>query len=91
MRKTILSALAVIALTCASTDYTIAQDNNFKAKSERVADSIRSKGTRVGKKIANGTAVVVDSIGSKAPRVGKKVVAVGDSIAVRGKKAIKAL
>ena len=69
----------------ASTSVAQSQDNRtFKEKSEVLADSIRSKGMRFGKKVADGSVEIADSVKSKAPRVGKKIKrgaeTVGDSI-----------
>jgi len=86
MRKFVLALVLIIASASVGTSYVSAQeqDSNFKTRSRVVGDSIRSKGLRFGKKVANGTEVVVDSVGAKAPRWGKKVAkkseVVGDSI-----------
>ena len=84
-------AIAIIALS-AMPAMTCAQGSEApQSKATVVADSIRSKGTRIGKKVAEGTAVVVDSAGSKGTRIGKKAVVVADTIAHRSKKAWKAM
>ncbi len=75
MRRFILALVLIIASAAAGSDYVVAQsqDSDFKTRTRVVGDSIRSKGTRLGKKVARGTEVVIDSVGAKAPRWGKKV------------------
>ncbi len=83
MRKFILAIALFIASASVGSTYVSAkeQDSNFKTRSRVVADSIRSKGTRFGKKVAEGTELVVDSVGAKAPRWGKKI-SEGTAVAV---------
>lgn len=90
--------LVAVMMMMATSAIVFAQDKTpqerreaFKERSQVVADSIRSKGTRFGKRVAEGTAVAVDSVGSKGQRVGRKARVVGDTVAVRSKKAWKAL
>lgn len=75
MRKLILALALIIASASVGSSYVSAQeqDSKFKTRSRVVADSIRSKGTRLGKKVARGTEVAIDSVGAKVPRWGRKV------------------
>ena len=93
MRKFILAIAFIIASASIGASYVSAQeqDSKFKTRSRVVADSIRSKGPRWGKKIANGTAVVVDSVGSKGERFGRKTKQVADTVGRRSKKAWKVM
>ncbi len=83
MRKFILAIALIIASASVGTTTLSAQeqDDSFKTRSRVVADSVRAKTTRFGKKVAEGTEVVIDSVGAKAPRVGKKIVR-GTEVAV---------
>jgi len=83
MRKFILAIALIVASASVGTTQVSAQeqDDSFKTRSRVVADSVRSKTTRFGKKVAKGTEVVIDSVAAKAPRVGKKVVK-GTEVAV---------
>ena len=90
MRKFILAITFIIASASIGASYVSAQeqDSKFKTRSRVVADSIRSKGTRFGKKVADGTEVVIDSVGAKAPRWGRKIAdgtaVVVDSVGSKG-------
>lgn len=92
MRKFILAITFIIASASIGTSYVSAQeqDSKFKTRSRVVADSIRSKGTRFGKKVADGTEVVIDSVGAKAPRWGRKIAdgtaVVVDSVGSKGER-----
>lgn len=93
MRKFILSAILLLATVSAAGSLANAQDNNTqpRRRSAIVADSVRSKGTRIGQRVAEGTAVVVDSVGAKGARLGKKSMVLGDSLVQRSRRAVKAL
>ena len=92
MRKFILAITFIIASASIGASYVSAQeqDSKFKPRSRVVADSIRSKGTRFGKKVADGTEVVIDSVGAKAPRWGRKIAdgtaVVVDSVGSKGER-----
>lgn len=91
MRKLILAIAFIIVAASVATPRIQAQDDAFRNKSRVVADSIRTKGTRVGQKVAEGTADFVDSIGPRAERFGEKAKVVGDTIVQRSKRAWKVL
>jgi len=94
MKKTFFTAMIMMALvaTAGAQDKTTASEKRtFKERTEVVADSIRAKAPRLGKKIADKSVVVADSIGQKGARVGRKAKVVGDTVAVRSKKAWKAI
>jgi len=94
MKKVFAAVMLMAALMATAT----AQDNKtqtkrelLKQRSELLADSIRAKAPRMGKRIAESTAVLVDSVGVKSERMGKKAKVVGDTMAVRSKKAWKVM
>jgi len=94
MKKTLLTAMIMVALVATAG----AQDNKpteakrtFKERSEVVADSIRAKAPRVGRRIAERSVVIADSIGEKGARAGQRAKVIGDTVAVRSKKAWKAI
>ena len=96
MKKVFAAVMLMVAMMTTAN----AQDNNtttpsrreaFKQRSEVLADSIRAKAPRLGKRIADGTVVLVDSVGAKGERMGKKAMVVGDTMAVRTKKAWKVM
>lgn len=105
MRKLFLVMALAAASTMAGTSYASAQEQKqevkkevnqeesktFKMRSRVVADSIRQKGTRWGKKVAEGTAVAVDSVGSKGERLGRKAKVKADTLGRRSKRAWKVL
>ena len=91
MRKMILAVAFLMVAVSVTTPRMQAQDDAFRNKSRVVADSIRTKGTRIGQKVAEGTADFVDSIGPRAERVGEKAKVVGDTIIQRSKRAWKVM
>lgn len=93
MKKKLFTAMIMLALvaTASAQDKSAPEKRTFKERSEVVADSIRSKVPRFGKRVAEKSAVIVDSIGSKGTRVGRKAKVVGDTVAVRSKKAWKVM
>lgn len=82
--------LALVA-TASAQEKRTPEKRTFKERSEVVADSIRAKVPRFGKRVAEKSAVIVDSIGEKGTRVGRRAKVVGDTMAVRSKKAWKVM
>ena len=84
MKKYIV-AIALVVMAASAANVNAQTDNRtFKQKSEVVADSVRAKGLRIGRKVADGAVLAADSVAAKAPRIGRKLAdgmrVVGDSI-----------
>lgn len=104
MRKFILTIAILMAAASFSANYNqaMAQGSNESEtmtvadstvrthrRSHAIADSIRSKGARWGKKVANGTAMVVDSAGPTLDRAGEKMERVSEKTKVKADTALQ--
>lgn len=80
MKKFIFAIAIVLASAVSMQAQT--QDNNTPGKErvEVMKDSLRAKGDRWGKRIADGAAVAADSISAKGTRLGRRGAVVGRKV-----------